>query len=344
MKTLFKYYWDSITFFIIAMGLGAYLGGAEGAALSAMWSIFILTALESAVSADNAVVNAKILTNWNMKWRRIFIWVGMPVAVFAVRGIVPLEIVSVVGDMSIPEAWNLALNDREGFKVIIESSHDVIMGFGGAFLLMVFLCFMTDKAKEDNWLGAESMFRYGNFYVWTIAVLAAVLSVAHFMMPKADFESFALSVFIGTALYYGIKLLKLATGSGKSYVEQGIVGFLYLEVLDASFSLDGVVAGFAVTNNLIVLMLGLGAGAFLVRSMTLHLLDTGALKTFRFLDNGAFWSIGVLTACMFLSVYVHLPEWFIGGVSLISLGWAVWDSVKANKADDALPPVAPVAG
>lgn len=333
MQTLFKYYWDSMLFFVIAMVTGAWVGGMEGAALSAMWSILILTVLESAVSADNAVVNAQILTHWNKKWRRIFIWFGIPIAVFAVRGILPLEIVSVVGNMSLAESWNMALNDRVGFQKIIESSHNVIMGFGGTFLLLVFLNYMTDKEKDDNWLTIERLFKSGNFYTWSFGLLGIALLFAHYVLSASEFNSFALSIGVGVATYYGIKLLKVLTGTGKTYVEQGIVGFLYLEVLDASFSLDGVIAGFAITNNLLVLMLGLGAGAFLVRSMTLHMLDKGVLNMYRYLDNGAFWSIGALAAMMLISIKVHLPEVAIGGISLGFLVLAVYASIKANDDD-----------
>lgn len=103
--------------------------------------------------------------------------------------------------------------------------------------------------------------------------------------------------------------------------------FLRLEVLDASFSFDGVIGAFALSNNVFVIMAGLGAGALWVRSMTVHLVRTGTLAKFRFLEHGAHWAIGVLGVMMLLKLYhVELPEWVIGCTGLVFIAWAVWSS------------------
>jgi hypothetical protein len=123
----------------------------------------------------------------------------------------------------------------------------------------------------------------------------------------------------------------------------GIGGFLYLEVLDASFSFDGVIAAFALSNNLFIIALGLGIGAMFVRSMTIMLVEKGTLTEYRFLEHGAFWAIIALAAIMLLSVSFHIPETITGLIGAALIGLSFWSSVRSNRAEqaEALEPVAP---
>jgi hypothetical protein len=118
---------------------------------------------------------------------------------------------------------------------------------------------------------------------------------------------------------------KLAAGAGFG-------AFLYLEVLDASFSFDGVIGAFAITDNLFIIALGLGIGAFFVRSMTIKLVDDKTLGAFRYLEHGAFWAIGALALIMFLGVVeVEVPEVVAGSVGLVIIGLSFWASVVYNR-------------
>ncbi|MBU2033178.1 MAG: DUF475 domain-containing protein, partial [Alphaproteobacteria bacterium] len=108
-------------------------------------------------------------------------------------------------------------------------------------------------------------------------------------------------------------------------------GFLYLEVLDASFSFDGVIGAFALSNNMVVIALGLSIGAMFVRSMTIHLVKKGTLAAYRFLEHGAFWAIIVLGGIMLSSVVVHIPEAFTGLIGATLIGISLWWSVRWNK-------------
>jgi hypothetical protein len=107
--------------------------------------------------------------------------------------------------------------------------------------------------------------------------------------------------------------------------------FLYLEVLDASFSFDGVVGAFAVTNNLFIIMIGLGVGAMFVRSLTIMLVEKGTLSEFRFLEHGAFYAIGSLAVIMFTNTVAHIPEVVTGLIGAILIGLSLWSSVRYNK-------------
>lgn len=117
-------------------------------------------------------------------------------------------------------------------------------------------------------------------------------------------------------------------------VQQGILGFLYLELLDASFSFDGVIGAFAITNYLPVIALGLGVGALFVRSMTLHLVSTGKLAEYRYLEHGAFYAILVLAGLMFTSgMGVEIPEWITGLLGGAIILGSFLHSWAANKKD-----------
>ncbi|MDO8341164.1 MAG: DUF475 domain-containing protein, partial [Candidatus Woesebacteria bacterium] len=120
-------------------------------------------------------------------------------------------------------------------------------------------------------------------------------------------------------------------GATHHVVKQGVGGFLYLEVLDASFSFDGVIGAFAMTSNLLVIALGLGVGAMFVRSVTLVLVARGTLDTYRYLEHGAFWAIGALAAVMFAGVSFHIPEAVTGLVGGLLIVWSLGSSIRANR-------------
>jgi uncharacterized protein len=111
----------------------------------------------------------------------------------------------------------------------------------------------------------------------------------------------------------------------------GLGAFLYLEVLDASFSFDGVIGAFALTQNLFVIAIGLGIGAMYVRSMTIMLVEKGTLAHYRYLEHGAFYAILILSLIMYAQSLVHIPEVItgLGGAGLI--GIALWSSVRYNR-------------
>jgi len=115
----------------------------------------------------------------------------------------------------------------------------------------------------------------------------------------------------------------------------GFGGFMYLQVLDASFSFDGVIGAFALSNNLVIIGLGLGIGAIFVRSMTIHLVDKGTLAEFRFLEHGAFWAILALAAIMLVGAHYHIPEVFTGLIGAVLIGLSWWWSVRHNKREAA---------
>ncbi|PZR67659.1 MAG: hypothetical protein DI537_50060, partial [Stutzerimonas stutzeri] len=126
------------------------------------------------------------------------------------------------------------------------------------------------------------------------------------------------------------------SGHGGAIVKAGLAGFLYLEILDASFSFDGVIGAFVLTNYLPVIALGLGVGAFFVRSMTIHLVDAGTLAEYRYLEHGAFYAIFALAVLMFGSgIGYELPEWATGLIGAAFIGLAFINSLSYNRRNPA---------
>ena len=144
-------------------------------------------------------------------------------------------------------------------------------------------------------------------------------------VPSEEVETSAATI---AALIEEREAAKKATGE---IIKSGLGGFLYLEVLDASFSFDGVIGAFALSNNMIVIALGLSIGAMFVRSMTIHLVRKGTLAAYRFLEHGAFWAIIVLGAIMLISARFHIPETVTGLIGAILIGLSFWWSVRYNR-------------
>ena len=329
---MLKYYRSSFIFSVVALIVGYIMGGLPIALI-----IGILGILETSLSFDNAVVNASVLKNWDAVWRARFINWGLPVAVFGMRLAFPLLIVGVVAHLNPIEAISLAVSTPSQYEIILTSVHNQISAFGGAFLMLVFLNFFISDEKDTHWIGIPeaalaslSKFSYIS-YILTFIMVAVTTQ----FIPQNEVLSFVLAGLAGISTYAIVQWLGSLVGGNdaSAIVKQGVVGLLYLELLDASFSFDGVIAAFALTNHIFVIMIGLSVGAMFVRSMTLHLVDKGTLAQFRWLEHGAFWAIGVLACIMFLGPVIHISELFTGLVGAVAIGTALWSSMNANKTD-----------
>lgn len=339
-KSALSYFKLPILFTILGLAAGIWIGGIQAAFLVA-----VLIVLEISLSFDNAVVNATVLRNWDEKWRKVFLFWGILFAVFFMRLIFPILLVAGFGHMNPLDVLDIAFNKPDEYATRLTAITPQIGGFGGAFLLLVGLSFFFNKAKEEHWLGPieKPLSVAGRVEKIEIGVALAVAAIcAGFMAPGTEL-AFLLSALIGIILFVLVKGAgELLGGEGGGddaavkIVKQGVMGFAYLELLDASFSFDGVIGAFALTNSLPLIMVGLGVGAFYVRETTIFLVDRGTLDQYRFLEHGAFWAILVLAGVMFAKAAgIHLPEWFVGlsGASLI--GIAVLASIRANRLEAA---------
>ena len=333
----------TIILLAIAAWWGFTRGGLPGLA-SALWIAAVLGVLEVSLSFDNAVVNASVLRHWNDFWRKLFLTVGILVAVFGMRLIFPLVIVSVATGLGLLDVWTMALNTPDEYSRHLTENHAEVATFGGAFLMLVFLNFLFDEEKELHWLGwiEEKIGKYGSEGLAVLLTLCASFG-AMVLVPEAKKLSVLISGVTGVAIYVGVQwisgLLEEEESDpvlGKMVSRGSIGGFLYLEVLDASFSFDGVIGAFAITSDVVIIMLGLAIGAMFVRSMTVFLVDKGTLQEFVYLEHGAHYAIGILALIMFISVQYHIPEWFTGlsGVAFIMV--SLWSSLRYKKQQEAL--------
>lgn len=331
---MFKFYSSSFIFAALAVIAGFFMGSWPVAGI-----ILILGILEVSLSFDNAVVNASVLKNWDKVWQDRFITWGLPVAVFGMRLIFPLMIVGIAAHLNPVEALSLAMNSPAQYETILKSVHIEIAAFGSAFLMLVFFAFFIDEEKEHHWIGiperalqAVSRIPYIS-YVWTAL---ALLATSQFL-PGVETIPFLGAGLAGMVTYQSVQWLGSRLGgddgddTSTKIIKQGVGGFMYLELLDASFSFDGVIAAFALTNQIFVIMLGLAVGAMFVRSMTIHLVETGTLSHFRYLEHGAFWAIGSLSVLMMLGAVIHVSEVITGLVGAATIIAAVWSSIKHNR-------------
>lgn len=333
MKPWYRHFVGTFAFCLAAAAAAYGIGG-----WAALVTVLFLTVLETSLSFDNAVVNARIIAGWDRVWRRRFLTWGMVIAVFGMRLVFPLLIVAVAGGIGPLKALDLAVRDPVAYGHVLAGAHHQIAAFGGAFLSMVFLHFFVARHKTEHWLGVieRPLTRLGKLEAIEAALtLMAVLLASRFVADAGRAAEFVVAGVWGVVVFVLAKGLSALLGGDdeapQRRVRQGVAGFLYLELLDASFSFDGVVGAFAIAHDLLVIALGLGAGAMFVRSFTLLLVERGTLDTYRYLEHGAFWAVGGLAAIMLFGVEFHIPEVVTGllGATLILLALA--SSVRANR-------------
>ena len=335
---MLKHYRSSIVFTVIAVALGFWIGGPATAFL-----VLMLGVLETSLSFDNAVVNARVLNGWDEVWRRRFIVWGIPIAVFGMRVVFPILIVCVTLSMSPWAVTVMALDRPAEYAANLSAVHHQVAGFGGAFLMMVGLTFFFEE-KDIYWFKfvEDKLTKFGQIESIVAATTLVTLLVLSGLYDDARHgEQFLVAGLVGVIAYIITHGLGTVLGAeeddtGSTIVKAGVAGFLYLEVLDASFSFDGVIGAFALTNYLPIIALGLGVGAFFVRSMTLHLVEAGTLAEYRYLEHGAFYAILALATLMFASgLGLHLPEWITGLLGGAIIAGSVWHSHVLNKKENA---------
>lgn len=355
---MMKHFGFSIIFTVVCLGIAAYWGFTHGpnagiqAMITALTITAILAVMEVSLSFDNAIVNASVLRGWDHFWKMIFLTVGIVIAVFGMRLIFPIVIVAVTADMGMLEVVKMALNDPIHYSEKLMAHHAEIAAFGGAFLMLVFLNFFLDEGKDTHWFKWLEA-RLSNLA--NVPAMSAFLALIALLIMAANVEEakrlvVTLAGIWGIVIYIGVQVLSHllggepeideegnavahdASGATTGVVKAGIGGFLYLEVLDASFSFDGVIGAFAITSDVVIIMLGLAIGAMFVRSMTIYLVEKGTLDAYIFLEHGAHYAIGALAFIMLASgTGVHVPEVVTGLIGVAFIVWAVIASIQYKK-------------
>jgi hypothetical protein len=340
---MFKHFGGSLLFTAVGLILGGWYGwaltGTFDGVLSMVWICAVLAVLEVSLSFDNAAVNASILKDMDPVWQHRFLTWGIAIAVFGMRIVFPLVIVMVAAQLGPVEAINLALNSPREYQEIVEGAHIGLMGFGGAFLGMVGLKYFFDAEKEVNWIEAieRPLSKVADVEAVAIGLVLAGTWGVSTMLADADALTFITAAIAGLLVYLVVEIvnhvLEPPTPTAGDIAKAGFGAFLYLEVLDASFSFDGVIGAFALTNNLIIIAIGLGIGAMFVRSMTIFLVNKGTMSQYRYLEHGAFYAILALAVIMYLNTFVHISEVITGLIGAVLIGLAFWSSVRWNRAN-----------
>ncbi|WP_405159927.1 DUF475 domain-containing protein [Nocardia sp. NBC_01499] len=345
----------SIIVTVLSLAAALLYGGPTALALAA-----ILGILEVSLSFDNAVINATVLERMNEFWQKIFLTVGVLIAVFGMRLVFPLAIVWVTAGLDPIKAFDLALNPPAdgaahfangdpSYETLLTDAHPQIAAFGGMFLLLLFLNFIFEE-REITWLSwlERPLARLGKLDMLSVVVGAIGLVLTAELIAADDERATVLVAgLLGMVTYIVVDGLGSMfhtdeEGSGgpselvKATGKAGFFLFLYLEVLDASFSFDGVIGAFAITSDPIIIALGLGLiGAMFVRSITVYLVRKGTLSEYVYLEHGAHWAIGALAVILFVSIGVHINEIITGLVGVAFIGAAFITSVIRNRrADD----------
>ncbi|GAA1557513.1 DUF475 domain-containing protein [Actinomadura kijaniata] len=341
------------SFAVTAAGLVAAFVYDQGTGLAL---VTVLAILEISLSFDNAVVNAKVLDRMSPFWQKIFLTIGIAIAVFGMRLVFPLVIVALTAKLGPIEAFDLALRDEKAYETAMNAAYPTIAAFGGMFLLMLFLDFVFEE-RDVHWLTwlERPLAKIGKLDQLSVVLAGGALAVAASLWAKDPGEVMIAGV-LGMITYILVNGLgELFAEAGLDEVEgdegeekekarsggpsplalatgkAGFFLFLYLEVLDASFSFDGVIGAFAISTDPIVIALGLGIGAMYIRSLTVFLVRKGTLHEYVYLEHGAHWAIGGLAVCMLVGIGHHVPEWITGGLGAGLIIAAFASSVVRNR-------------
>ncbi len=345
MRGTLGYFRNSFVFTAAGLALAALVGWyyhrtAAGTA-GTLFVVAVLGVLETSLSLDNAVVNATVLRDMTPVWRQRFLTWGIAIAVFGMRVLFPLAVVSAVAWIGPLEALRLAAFQPAEYARILESAHAMLGAFGGAFLGMVCLRYFFDAEKDVHWIGVveRRLARLGKAEAIDLAlVLVALLAVSR-LLPAHEGPGFLAAGALGLVTFIAVDAIGAVMEVSPEHMHDvhraSAASFLYLEVLDASFSFDGVIGAFALTNNLFVIAIGLGIGAMFVRSLTVMLVERGTLESFRYLEHGAFWAIGALAVLMVAGTLVEVPEAVTGLAGALLIGLSLWSSVRHRAREGA---------
>jgi len=208
---------------------------------------------------------------------------------------------------------------------------------------MVSLKFFIDEGKSVDWIvGLERNLRkWGSIRGFEIALVLLIISFMSQVVNENQQASFLLSAISGLLVFtlvdgLGSFLDDYSNSATNMGARGGLGAFLYLEVLDASFSFDGVIGAFALTTNIILIAIGLGIGAMYVRAMTIMLVEKGTLQQFRYLEHGAFYSIFALSIIMFAQSIIEVPETITGAIGAVIIGLSLYSSIRYNKKEQTL--------
>lgn len=347
---MLEYFLES--YIVTILGLtGAYFWGEHvhpGSGFVCVFIALVLGVLEISLSFDNAVVNAMKLEKMSHQWRHRFLTWGIIIAVFGMRFLFPILVVSIFAKLKMIEVAKIAISDVDKYAYYLHETHDPIVTFGGMFLIMLFLNYFFDSKKEVHWIRPIENWLAHLDHMKGIETLLSLLALlaTQYVVPEESKLSVVIAGIAGIVTYLAIdgfthylekqEQIRLDKCTVQAAGCTGLISFIYLELIDASFSLDGVLGAFAISKDIIIISIGLAIGAMFVRSLTIMLVEKKTLKQFLYLEHGAHWAIGALAILMLMSTVKDLPEVVTGGIGLAFIIAALISSIMHNKKMDNL--------
>lgn len=295
-------------------------------------SVLGLCLFEIISSIDNAIINAEVLSTMQPKYRRWFLVYGLLFAVFIVRGLLPLVIVwAVVPQLGLTGAFTATFSSDPHVGEAVEQAAPILLLGGGVFLVFLFFHWLFLEPKHFGLPGERFFLLQG---VWFYAVVSILLMVIVWFAIDQN-PLLAFSAVVGSTTFFithGFKqqaeIAEQKLMSGGAGGMSDISKILYLEVIDATFSIDGVLGAFAFTLSVPIILLGNGLGAFVLRELTLSNIDR--IKKYVYLKNGAMYSILILGIVMTLHGFgAHIPEWVSPICTFAVVGFFYFKSRRA---------------
>jgi len=286
-------------------------------------TILGLAVFESITSIDNAIINAEVLATMQARARRWFLTWGIAIAVFGVRGLLPWLIVWVMASGLNPwQAFTATFTDDPAAQKAIQDSAPILLMGGGVFFIFLFCNWLFQEPKKFGLPGEDFFARQGAWFYAVVSV--ALLLIVWFALKKDPMLGFG-AVVGSTAFFitHGFKRYAEAQEERMLHDQTSmsdIAKILYLEVIDATFSVDGVVGAFAFTLSVPLILIGNGIGAIVVRQLTIYNLER--IKRYIYLKNGAMYSVLVLGFVMLAHAYgIHVPEWLAPVATILIVGY-----------------------
>ncbi|MCM1338997.1 MAG: DUF475 domain-containing protein [Muribaculaceae bacterium] len=342
---MLEYFLGSYIITIVGV-IGAFLWGEHvhpGSGLGCVFIVAVLAILETSLSFDNAVVNAMKLEKMSQVWRHRFLTWGIAIAVFGMRFLFPVLVVAIFAHLDMVTVTKIALTDADRYAVYLHATHAPIVTFGGMFLIMLFLNYFFNHEKEVHWIAPIETHLSKLDHIKGIEIVVSLLMLITTQSIVAQDEKLPVVIagLAGIITYLVIdgvahflekhEEMRNAQNIGNAVKCAGLISFIYLELIDASFSLDGVLGAFALSNDVIIITIGLAIGAMFVRSLTIMLVEKKTLAQFLYLEHGAHWAIGALAVIMLITTVREVPEVVTGLIGLVFIISALISSIIHNK-------------
>ncbi len=342
---MLEYFLGSYIITVVGV-IGAFLWGEHvhpGSGWASVFIVAVLAILETSLSFDNAVVNAMKLEKMSHKWRHRFLTWGIAIAVFGMRFLFPILVVAIFAKLDMLTVAKIAISDSTKYAGYLHATHAPIVTFGGMFLIMLFLNYFFNHEKEVHWIKPVEAPLSHLDHIKGIEIIISLLMliVVQNFIPEDAKLSVVISGIAGIITYLTIdgvahylekhEQMRQAKCAAEAVGCTGLISFIYLELIDASFSLDGVLGAFALSNDVIIITIGLAIGAMFVRSLTIMLVEKKTLAKFLYLEHGAHWAIGALAVIMLVTTVKEVPEVVTGLIGLFFIIAALISSIVHNK-------------